>query len=305
MRIQLIQSAAVLGHFGKNLTQHLKILTTAQQNGIDLVIFPELSLTGYLLRDLTEEIAISPETLQTFFQQGLNKEQPIEFVVGYVEQSPSHRVYNSAAHFSLDDEGNLHLIHNHRKVNLPTYGMFDENRYFYAGMHVHAYDSPKLGRCGLLICEDMWHLANPLMLSLDGPELEGIDCLIAISNSPARGITESGKGGLPNIDFWHATCLTYAQLLNCHVLHCQRVGVEDGFIFSGGSLITAPDGTIEAVAPMLKEHILEAELELEPALRRGRQRFKGRSADDFLRLRHGLDVLSNQWLNTMDKNHDN
>ena len=305
MRIQLIQSPAVLGNLDKNLNRHLEILHQAQSDGVDIVVFPELSLTGYLLRDITEEIAITTDTLHNYFQMGLTGVQPIEFIVGYVELSASHRVYNSAAHFSMADSGNLHLIHNHRKVNLPTYGMFDENRYFYEGMQVKAYDSPKLGRCGMLICEDMWHLANPLTLSLDGPDLDGIDCLIAISNSPARGITREKGEGPANLDFWHATCLTYAQLLNCHVLHCQRVGVEDGFIFSGGSLMVAPDGQTIAAAPMLQECILDEAIDFQPALRRGRQRFKGRSADDFLRLRNSLDVIAKRWLTTTDITHDN
>jgi len=283
MNIRLAQTGAVLGDVEKNLERHLRTIAQAQRDEVDLLVFPELSLTGYLLRDLVTEVAMPLEDLAQRLTEGLVGRRPIEFVVGYVEEDEHFRFYNAAAHFRFAG-GGLSLLHNHRKVNLPTYGMFDEHRYFTAGSRVRAYDSPMLGRCGLLICEDMWHLANPLILSLDGPEHNGMHALIGISNSPSRGIADGGRGTPRNLDLWDRLTMTYAQILGVMVVQCHRVGVEEGLIFSGGSQVVTPEGEVAARATALEETILDAPLDVQAVLRRARIGFRGRSGDDYHRL---------------------
>ncbi len=297
MKVRLVQCSAYLGDFDKNFEFHVEQIEDAIRNGVDLLVFPELSLSGYVLKDAIVDVGITAENLRRRFEEALSSvsdSKALEFVVGYVEESPSMRYHNSAAHFLLKD-GSVSILYNHRKLNLPNYGMFEEQRYFIPGMELESYVSPSLGRCGMLICEDMWHLANPLILSLDGPHFEGVDFIIAISNSPTRGMGASNTK-MGNLSLWNAMSTVYAKLLSTFVINCQRVGTEDGLIFSGGSAVFDPDGNIVSEAPMFDEHILDVEIDPRSMLRRARLRFLGRSADDFLRLNATLSRLSERYL---------
>ena len=142
-------------------------------------------------------------------------------VFGFVEESRSSRFYNAAA---FADAGTVR--HVHRKVYLPTYGMFDEQRYFAAGDRIRAFDT-RFGRLGLLICEDAWHLSCGVILQADG-----IDALIIIANSPGRGVREPELGSEQS---WNLVTRTYATFLNIPVVFANRVGFEDGVCFWGGA----------------------------------------------------------------------
>ncbi|MFC2076451.1 nitrilase-related carbon-nitrogen hydrolase, partial [candidate division KSB1 bacterium] len=177
IKIGLAQTAPVLGDVQRNLDRHLEIIKRARSRSIDLLVFPELSLTGYFLKDMVSEISLPLEDkrIAALAEAGAG----LDLVAGLVEESPDHRFYNSAVYFS---DGSLTAVH--RKVYLPTYGMFDEQRYFSAGDCVAAFGTP-LGRCGMLICEDMWHSSLPYIIALDGALI-----LISISSSPAHGIDQ-------------------------------------------------------------------------------------------------------------------
>ena len=99
-------------------------------------------------------------------------------VPGFVEESPQHRFYNTAFYA----EGGR-IVHLHRKVYLPTYGLFDEQRYFAAGERFEAFDTARFGRVGILICEDFWHLSAAAIM-----QAEEVDLLICPANSPGRGV---------------------------------------------------------------------------------------------------------------------
>jgi len=150
----MAQIAPVLAHRERNLALHLEQIEAARRQGADLVVFPELSLTGYFVRDMVPDVAIraaSPAIGRLMEAAG-----PTALVVGFVEESAQHRFYNSAL---LAEEGRI--VHVHRKVYLPTYGLFDEQRYFAAGERIEAFDTARFGRVGLLICEDFWHFRRP------------------------------------------------------------------------------------------------------------------------------------------------
>ncbi len=296
MKIRLVQCGAALGEFEKNFAFHSENIKKAASEGIDIIVFPELSLTGYLLRDLISDVALEADELVGRFSSITTGGKAIEVVCGYVEKTRGGRYYNAAAHALITPDGRASLLRNHRKANLPTYGMFEEQRYFSQGLDVKAYDSPLLGRCGLLICEDLWHVANPLLLSLDGPDLDGARFIIALSNSPSRGVDAASEGSPRNLSLWKDLCLVYAQLFNAYVLHCQRVGVEEGLVFSGGSLVVSPEGEILAEAPALDDWELDAAFESSAALRRARLKFAGRSGDDFFRLHAALERLRGEYV---------
>ena len=144
----LAQIDSRVGNVKANLEHHLECIDRAIMQGAQLILFPELSLTGYTLRDLAWDVALDPET-SPVFDSLKEKSRKISIVVGFVESAPNHGIYNSAAFL---EDGVIRYIH--RKIYPPTYGMFEEGRYFSSGTSLRAFDS-KLGRFGILICEDV------------------------------------------------------------------------------------------------------------------------------------------------------
>lgn len=247
------------------LTDNSEMICSAVERGIsegaDLVVFPELALTGYFLRDLVPEVALridSPPLARL-----LNLSRHIDIVIGFVEVSDDYRFFNSALYLA-----NGEVQHRHRKVYLPTYGLFDEQRYFARGESIRAFDT-RFGRMGLLICEDMWHLSVPYVLAMDGAMT-----LICLSSSPSRGISEAASLG--STVAWQKLTGTTAMFLNCRILYCNRVGYEDGVNFWGGSELVAPSGSVvvrgkifeeDYVTGVLDEGILRRERIFSPMMR--------------------------------------
>jgi NAD+ synthase (glutamine-hydrolysing) len=246
LRVAMGQIAPVLGDVPRNLALHVEQIEAARRQHADLIVFPELSLTGYFVRDMVPDLAISPVGPE--IGQLLDAAGPMSLVVGFIEESPHHRFHNS----TLWAEGGR-IIHVHRKVYLPTYGLFDEQRYFAAGDRFLAFDTARFGRVGILICEDFWHLSAAAIM-----QAEGVDLLICTANSPARGVDG------PKIrvaETYEQLAKTYAQLLGAAVIVVNRVGFEDGLCFWGGSLAVGPDGRAIAQAPMLDAALTVAELD--------------------------------------------
>jgi NAD+ synthase (glutamine-hydrolysing) len=235
-----------VGAFEQNLNHHLDFIDRASAEGAELVLFPELSLTGYTLRDLAWDVAIEPHH-NTMIAPLLEKSRKISIVLGFVESGANHGIYNSAMFL---EDGEIKYIH--RKIYPPTYGMFEEGRYFGYGKTVAAFDS-KLGRFGVLICEDLWHVSLPYLLALDGAE--AILCLTA---SPTRLSGEGTRLDNQVVNYEHHR--TFARLLNMYILFSNRVGFEDGVNFWGGSNITSPGGDLISTAKLQEECLLYADL---------------------------------------------
>jgi predicted amidohydrolase len=142
----------------------------------------------------------------------------------------------------------------HRKVYLPTYGLFDEQRYFAAGHRLQVFTTKRFGRVGLLICEDLWHLSAAAIM-----QAEEVDVLVCLANSPARGVQEAQ---VRTASLYRHVCRTYAMLLGAVVVLVNRVGFEDGLCFWGGSFVAGPGGEILAEAPQLDESLTLARLDL-------------------------------------------
>lgn len=232
----MAQIAPRLGDLQSNLALHLEQIECARQQRADLVIFPELSLTGYFLRDMVPDLAISPDGPE--IRQLVQAAGPMSLLLGFVEESPRHRFHNAA----LYAEGGR-VVHVHRKVYLPTYGLFDEQRYFASGERFLAFDTARFGRIGILICEDFWHLSAAAIM-----QAEEVDLLVCPSNSPARGV-DGPK--IRTAETYEQLSKTFAQLLGAVVIVVNRVGFEDGLCFWGGSMAVGPDGHTIAQAPML------------------------------------------------------
>jgi len=240
------------------LSDNLDIVEAAVEKGIKeragVVIFPELALTGYFLKDLVPEVALSLDSPE--IKRLLTLSRHISIVVGFVEVTSEYRFYNSALY--LEDGAIRHL---HRKVYLPTYGLFDEQRYLARGLRLRSFDT-RFGRMGILICEDMWHLSASYVLAMDGATT-----ILCLSSSPGRGITDDENLG--STVAWQKLNATTAMFLNCRVLYCNRVGYEDGVNFWGGSEAVGPNGEVTVRGKILEEDFIIAEIE-EGALRRER-----------------------------------
>lgn len=247
LRVALAQIAPVLADRQRNVALHLAQIEAARAENADLVVFPELSLTGYFVRDMVPDVALrrtSPPIDRLIEAAG-----EAALVFGFVEESPQHRFYNAAIFAEKQ-----RLVHLHRKVYLPTYGLFDEQRYFAAGERIEAFDSPRLGRVGLLVCEDFWHLSAATIM-----QAEEVDLVIWIANSPGRGV-DGPK--IRTAEAYDLMSRTFAQLLGAVVVLVNRVGFEDGLCFWGGSRIVGPDGRVLAEAPMFDEALTVATIDL-------------------------------------------
>jgi predicted amidohydrolase len=221
----------------------------AVQAKADLVVFPELSLTGYALQDLTAAVARRPMADDPVFQTLLQASQRTDLLVGFVEQDKRHRIYNSAAYLSQGE-----ILSVHRKVYLPTYGLFDESRFFAWGDSIRAFNT-RFGRLGVLICEDFWHASPPYLLWLDGA-----DILLFISASPGRGLDT--EQALESARWVEHVAQAYASLFTTFVTNVGRVGFEDGLGFWGGSVVFDPHGELVARGPYHEESLFIAELDL-------------------------------------------
>lgn len=253
VNVVLAQIKPRLGCVAENLALIEAEVEQALASGADLIVFPELALTGYLLKDLVPEVALRLDAPEIVRLQELSRR--ISIVVGMVEVTDGYSFFNSALYL----EGGR-ILHLHRKVYLPTYGLFDEQRYLARGEAFRAFDT-RFGRMGMLICEDMWHLSASYILAMDGAAT-----LICLSSSPARGVEGECLG---SARAWQQLAATTAMFLNCHVLYCNRVGFEDGVGFWGGSEYVGPSGVSVARGVLFEEDRVSARLE-EGWLRRER-----------------------------------
>ncbi len=249
LNLALAQINTKLGNVPANLEKHLALAKQARQDGMDLLVFPELSLTGYVLQDLVPAVSCRPESDDPFFQQLLDASRNIDLVVGFVDEDTRHRFYIASAYLSQGE-----VVHVHHKVYLPTYGLFDEGRFFAPGDSVRAFET-RFGRFGMLICEDFWHASPPYILWQDGA-----DVLLFSSASPGRGL--NGEPKLESSTWVEHINRAYASLFTIFVAHTNRSGFEDGLNFYGGSTIFDPNGKLVAQAPYFEEALTKTEIDL-------------------------------------------
>jgi NAD+ synthetase len=217
----------------------------------DLIVFPEASLSGYFLEGGVSEAARAAEEVARGL--GAPPSAAPDVVVGFYERW-RRRLYNSVGYFTPDG-GSYRALHVHRKLFLPTYGVFDEARFVETGRELRAFDT-RFGRLGLLVCEDAWHSLPGTVLALAGAEL-----LVIVSASPARNFAPEGLGLPGNLARWHRLARATAEEHGVYVAVCQLVGSEGGKLFLGGSCVLAPDGELVARGPLLEEAVVSASVD--------------------------------------------
>jgi len=225
----------------------------------DLLILPETALTGYFVEGAVRELARSAEELYADLS-GLHQTSgapPLDIAVGFYEMWRT-RLHNSALVATLGgpDAGIRHV---HRKVFLPTYGVFDEERFVEPGRSVRAFDT-HWGRAAVIVCEDAWHSLVPTIAALDGAQL-----LLIVSASPARGLApdEGGEERPASLLRWERTIQAIAGEHGIYAVLAQLVGFEGGKAFPGGSLVVGPRGDVLARARVFEEDVLRVTVELD------------------------------------------
>lgn len=247
-KIALAQIAPALGDLEKNIATHVEWTQRAIAEGADVIVFPELSLTGYTLRDANFDVALDARNDERLAPlRDLSSQLTI--ICGGVEESRQYGVYNAAFMF---EEGEL--VASHRKVYPPTYGIFEESRYFSAGNTARAFNT-NIDRVGMLVCEDLWHMALPYVLAIDGANV-----IFTIAASPTKltGTSDAPKNYLVNTQQHCA----YARLLSTYIVFVNRVGFEDGVNFWGGSEIINPNGEQQVRAKFFDEDLVFGEIDL-------------------------------------------
>lgn len=246
VRIAIAQCAPALGAFKRNVALHAEWIERARKGGAALVVFPELSLTGYYVKDLAGDLACAAD--DEALRPIVDASRDIDVCAGFVERSDDARLHIAQGYWSRGK-----LVHVHRKVYLPTYGIFDDGRYFGPGDRFDVFPSA-VGAAGIAICEDLWHVSVPYLYAATGATI-----VFSPASSPGRGVAEGGDLGTA------ASCRLmdrfYAQYLTLYVVFANRVGHEDGIAFWGGSEVVAPDGTVVARAKEFEEDLLFAEID--------------------------------------------
>lgn len=249
LRVALVQSKPRKAEVSANAAAVMSVVAE-QAAHADLVVFPEAALSGYFLEGGVAEAAVTSERLVELL--GPPPADAPDLALGFYERW-RRRLYNSAAY--LEPAGDSWAVrHVHRKMFLPTYGVFDEARFVEPGTALRPFDT-RCGRMGLLICEEMWHSLPATILALGGAEL-----LVVVSASPARDFGPGG-GRPANLERWERLAPAVAVEHGVFVAVAQLVGSEGGKLFPGGSIAVGPDGAVVARGPLLEEAVTVAALD--------------------------------------------
>ena len=244
MKVRAIQFSPVLGNIQKNMGAHTSHISRAIRDGQNLIVFPELSLSGYQLKDIACDIALHKNGPEWRKLAKLSKK--IDIIVGAPLEEEPGIIYNTALYFSKGK-----WRHTHRKVQLPNYGMFEERMIFKPGDEFRTF---KIGTmtAGILICRE---ILFPMLAYLYF--IQKTDLLIGISNSPQRGI---GKDGISSFQLWETMGYVFSQFYQQNYLFVNRVGFEDGIGFGGGSFFARAGQGICRKAKYIDEDVFDAEI---------------------------------------------
>jgi len=235
-----------------NLDKIAELIIQASGEGADLVVFPETSTTGYFLEGGVIEGALTSEQLLAEITRRVKLTKPVDALIGFY-QSESGNLYNAAAYIELAPNLNK-LVHVYKKFFLPTYGVFDEERFVSRGHDLGVFQT-RLGKIGLLICEDIWHSILPTLTAAAGAEV-----ILVPSASPARGFSGEEIG---NLCHYRKMVTSVSEEHGVFCVNCQLTGFEGGKGMVGGSSISDPTGKIIAKGPVQEEYLLLANIDLE------------------------------------------
>ncbi len=245
MKVRIVQFSPVLGDIEKNLDYHNSKIAEAVKDGINLIVFPELSISGYQLRDIIFDI--TKERIDRVLAALMKLSSDIDIVAGMpLEESPGI-FYNSVIYFS---EGQI--FHTHRKVQLPNFGMFEEEMIFKAGEEFKSFRAGRMNG-GILICREILFPVNAYLYYL-----QNTDLIISVSNSPHRGM---GPEGFSSHKLWERLGEVYSINYHQHFIFCNRTGFEDGIGFGGGSFYASPGKGIVNMGKYFEDQCIDCILD--------------------------------------------
>jgi predicted amidohydrolase len=251
--VAAVQFAPTKGDVSANLDRIAELTREASVNGADLCVFPESAVTSYILEGGAQDQAMSADELL----EGLTKrlgglKKPVDALVGFYETSGG-QPFNSAAYmeFGLEQSQTVHV---YRKFFLPTYGVFDEERFHTRGRELGVFDT-RLGRFGVLICEDVWHSVLATLCAVTGAEV-----LLVPSASPARGFSDEKPG---NVSRYERMLRSVSEEHGMYAVASMLTGFEGGKGFSGGSMVFDPNGVKLAQCPIGEEAMVLSEVDLD------------------------------------------
>jgi N-carbamoylputrescine amidase len=255
LRVAIVQSKPVKGRCADNLRAAGEAFAQLAGDPPDLIVFPEAAFTGYFLEGAVYDLALSAQRfahdLALTWRQA-SGDQPVDLVAGFYENDDG-TYYNSAIYVRVE-RGGERIVHLHRKMFLPTYGVFDEERFLSRGRKLGVFET-RFGRVSILICEDAWHAIVPTLAAIKGARI-----LIVPSASPGRGI--EGDGELSSITRWREVLRQAAIEHGVYVIYAGLTGFEGGKGMTGSSCVIDPRGAVIVAAPALEACIVRADLDL-------------------------------------------
>jgi predicted amidohydrolase len=255
MRVALAQIDSILGDTEENLRRSKEVVAEAKDRDTDLTVFPELSLSGYALGELGDDVPIEAHSKPISSLAEAAGEMAV--VVGFCEEGRGFHTYNSAAYL----EGGS-IRHLHRKLYLPNYRIYEERKHYNPGQSMRAFDT-RFGRMAMLICNDAWQTFLPFIAVQDGAQV-----LIIPADS---GSYPSYPELLDTRDYWRGITRFYARMLECYVVFVNRVGKQDDLVFWGYSHVVDPWGTVVAEGPLHEEALITVDIDLGNVRRRRRE----------------------------------
>jgi predicted amidohydrolase len=253
MRVTLAQVNSQLGDIDANVAHAEQVLAELPAGSTDLVVFPELHLTGYSVGLIDEDLSLSSDDAR--LARLAKRAGAAGLVAGFVEAGQGVHTYNSAAYYEAG-----RLAHVHRKLYLPTYKSYEERKHFTPGPALRAFDAGDT-RIAILLCNDAWQPQLAFLATQDGARILVVPSASAQSKFPDRYDSRT---------YWRDITCFYGRMFQLYVVFVNRVGVENDLEFWGGSHVVDPWGNVIAEASETGEEILTVDIDLNEVRRRRR-----------------------------------
>lgn len=256
LRAVLLQTKPAKGQYARNLADAGEAFAQIASNAPDLVVLPEAAFTGYFLEGAVYDLAISARHFAGDLSLAWQKvsSQRVDIAAGFFENDGG-TYYNSAIYVEVEPKGER-IVHLHRKMFLPAYGVFDEERFLSRGHRLGVFET-RFGPMSMAICEDAWHAIVPTVAAVKGARV-----LIVPSASPGRGIESHGEGELESVTRWREMLRLAAMEHGIFVIYAGLTGFEGGKGMTGSSFVVDPRGRILVQAPATEACIVRADLDL-------------------------------------------
>jgi predicted amidohydrolase len=248
------QIAPFKAEVARNLDKIADITLQASGLDVELVVFPEAAVTGYFLEGGVLECSLSRDALLHELERRLTGklQRRVDVCVGFIENYEG-QLFNAAAYLEFAPHGGR-VVHSYHKFFLPTYGVFDEERFVARGRDLGVFPT-RFGDMGILICEDVWHSIMPTLTAMAGAQV-----ILVPSASPARGFEGDT---ISNLDRYQRLLRAIGEEFGVFCVNTQLCGFEGGKGFVGGSMVIDPIGQTIAESPISAEHLLVASIDLD------------------------------------------